>query len=293
MLTKEQTELRRTRIGSSEVAALLSLDPYKTAFEVWQSKVLPPTDNAKPHQTWGLDLEPAILAHHVRSKGYELLPPIGSLAHPTLPLVCTPDALAKAKSVVLDLQAKNDQGHGQIEWGEPGTDDAPLIYVAQVTVELGVLRATGHDVSHGEIVVSLRGAPPVAYRVDFDAELFGQIAEVCAKWKRDHLDTLNPPDGNPLEVAEYVKRRWAKHGETMLQPTPELVALAREVARLRKEKKVLEEVTLPEVESALKAAIGDAAGIAGVCTWKLQKGSEYTVKREPARVLRLLGAKEQ
>lgn len=295
-LTPAQLEVRRTRIGSSETGAILGIDPYKSALDVFTSKTTSPSDNPKAHQDWGLDLEPAILVHHARRRRYVLLGSPGTVTHPTLPLCATPDALASADgdpsvTSCVDIQAKNDQGHGQLEWGEPETDAAPLIYVAQVTVELGVLRAAHHDVTHGEIAVSIRGAPPVFYRVDFDENLFGDVAEICAKWKRDHLDTGIPPEGSPDATAEYIRRRYAKHDENLLDPTPELIAMVTEVSYLRQQSKALESEQRA-AENRLKAAIGERAGVAGLCTWRLQKRAGHTVKESEHRVLRLLAQKE-
>lgn len=291
-LSLAQLELRRTRIGSSEVAALLGIDPYKSAFDVWMEKNLPPKPNDEDHRSWGLDMEPAILAHHVRKSGYALMDAPGSKIHPTLPLVCTPDAIASPldKPGLIDLQAKNDQGHGQIEWGEPGTDDAPLLYVAQVTIEVGVLRAVGIEVTHGELVVSLRGAPPVAYHIGFNAELFGDLAEICSKWKRDHLDTGKPPEGSPMEVAEYIKRKYVKHTGDLLEPTAELATMVQAVATMRATRKAAEEECIAS-ENHLKEAIGEAAGIAGLCTWESQTRKAHVVKESTSRVLRLVNTK--
>lgn len=290
-LSAAQMEMRRSRIGSSEVGAILGIDPYKSDYEVFADKTLPEEGQREDHRSWGMDLEPAILRHHARVRGYELLPPPGSLIHPALPLVCTPDALALAGGGIVDLQAKNDQGHGQIEWGEPGTDDAPLLYVAQVTAEIGVLRAAGHNVSHGELAVTIRGAPPVAYRIDFREALFGDIAELCAKWVRDHLATGKPPKGTAPEVAEYIRRKYARHDERVLEPTPELEALVQGVTCARSTCKAAEEAKT-EAENALKNAIGDAAGIAGLCTWRAQKRAAHAVKESTSRVLRLTKVKE-
>lgn len=295
-LTREQQALRRTRIGSSEVGAILGIDPYKSALDVFTEKMLPPNGDGAAHQSWGLDLEPAILAHHVRRARYDLIGAPGTLVHPKMPLCATPDALAVPEGApirpVIDLQAKNDQGHGSIEWGEPGTDDAPLLYVAQVVVELGVLRASGTEVSHGELVVSIRGAPPVAYRIDFNEQLFGDVADLCAKWVRDHLDTGRPPNGSPQDTADYIRRRYTAHDASLLEATPARAALVETVRLLRANRKAIEEELLA-AENALKAEIGEATGIAGLCTWKSQTRAAHTVKESTSRVLRLTGAKEK
>lgn len=286
-------ELRRTRIGSSEIGALLGIDPYKSALDVFMEKTLPPDGDGRSHQTWGLDLEPAIIRHHARHMNYELQSPPGSLVHPSLPLVCTPDALALTDGGHrVAIQAKNDQGHGQTEWGEPGTDDAPLLYVAQVTVELGVLEGVHLDVLRDDLVVSIRGAPPVCYPLKLNKDLFGEIGEVVCGWVRDHLDTGKPPDGSTQDRAEYVRRKYAKHDLSLLEPTPHRQALVQAVSSLRASRKALEE-ELNGAENALKEEIGEASGIAGLCTWKSQKRSAHAVKESTSRVLRLTKSKEE
>jgi hypothetical protein len=305
MLTKEDQELRRTLVGASEIGALLNspeqvVDPYKSPLRIFRDKTLP-ADEEKAHQGWGLDLEDSTVRFVVRRKGYELISPgtpdgkWRTLAHPTLPLCCTTDARVITKAGKAAIQAKNDQGHGQLKWGEEGTDDVPLAYLAQVVVEMGVLLANGYEVVHDEIAVSIRGAPPACYPIIWGskcAELFGDLGVIAAKFKRDHLDTGKPPDGSPDDMAEYVRRRWATHDATLLQPTPEVIALWQQVARLKKQTKTLGD-ELTAAENALKAAIGEASGIVGLCTWKLQARAAHSVKESSFRVLRLLNAKEE
>lgn len=37
-ITQKQREFRRSHIGSSDIAAILGKDPYKTAYDVWLDK---------------------------------------------------------------------------------------------------------------------------------------------------------------------------------------------------------------------------------------------------------------
>lgn len=292
MLTREQIELRRTRIGSSEIGALLGIDPYKSAFDVFLEKALPIEEHREDHRSWGLDVEQAIIAHHIRKEGHTLLPAPGSLTHPTLPLVCTPDALARTNGGhIIAIQAKNDAGHGQIEWGEPGTDDAPLLYVAQATVEIGVLIGSRHEIQRDELAVAIRGDPPVCFPIPFDADLFGELAETAARFVRDHILTGKPPPATPPERAEYIKRRWSKDDGSLIEATPEIVAKVQKVAWLREQRGALL-AELTDAENDLKEAIGDASGVAGLCTYKVQKGSTYQVTKKPCRVLRLAKSEE-
>lgn len=309
MLTAEQRALRRDRVGASEVAAILDqyrkegaprLDPHKTSLDVFMQKVLPEEPPPEDFQLWGLDVEPAIIVNRARTAGYRLRPsPDGgrlwpSILHPKLPLITTPDHLADDPSgpSLLALQAKNDQGWGELVWGQPGTDEVPPGYFCQVTVEIGVLRANNFDVDRDELVVSRRGAPPVAYPVRFDPELYGTMCEWVQKWVRDHLIPGKPPPGPTKVEAEYVRRLYPKQEVQVIEPTPHLEALVQCVRTLRATRKALKE-ELIAAETALKNAIGEAEGIDGLCTWKWQRGYSYKATRQPGRVLRLVGEKEE
>jgi len=272
-LTKEQIELRRMRIGASEIGAVLGIDKYRTPLQLWMDKKGMAREHNGAHLGWGHDVEGAILRNYARRNGYELLPSPGTMAHPTLPHLCaTPDGLAVRNGVVRDVQAKNVEEHHVREWGEPGTSDAPLFYVAQVTVELGILRGQMHDLDDGgDIAVSFGGRPPVGYPIPFNVELFGNLSEAASKFVRDYLETNKPP---PLEgdraALEYVKRRFAKSTGELLEPTSEAQHL---VARLRllKEDAAEHEKEIEEAQAQLCALIGDALGFDGLCTWSVVK----------------------
>ena len=276
-LTKEQVELRRTRIGSSEVGALLGIDPYKTALDVYADRVLEREPDEDDHRSWGLDVEGAILANHARREGLTLIDPRGTLVHPMLPVCCTPDGIGeRANGRLVDIQAKNVNRHNAHEWGEPGTDDAPLLYVAQVTIELGVLRAMDPYVlspveETAHLVAAIAGDPPACYPIVFDPDLFGTLADVAAKFACDCLIPQHPPRGweQDRSALEYVKRRFRKSDGRLLPPTDEARALTLLVAELRAAGKVAKE-RLERAEAQLYALIGDAEGFDGLCRWSEQ-----------------------
>jgi predicted phage-related endonuclease len=219
MLTAEQIEVRRTRIGASEIGAVLGIDTHCTPLQLVMRKKMPRVDHAEDHRSWGNDVEPAILRNYTRRQGYALLPSPGTLVHPTLPYLCaTPDGLGQPSGDrhvrCRDIQAKNVEEHHLRDWGEPGTADAPLLYVAQVTVEVGILLARAEmDLRPvqdlGDLAVSFGGRPPLGYPIPFNAELFGNLAEAAAKFVRDYLLTdKTPPLEGDRAALEYVKRRY-------------------------------------------------------------------------------------
>lgn len=303
-LSAQQLEIRRTRIGSSEIGAIVDFyaesgaprcDPYKTAQSVFNEKVLPrqADEQEARHQRWGIIKEPAILEFHAEEHAMELVAPMvlfpdshnrwPTLVHPKHPICATPDGIGEkfAKQTLRDVQAKNVQEWSHLRWGSPGTDDAPLVYVGQIQIELGILlqheKFAGRIEDVGDLAVSLAGAPPVAYNIKFDPELFGGLITLAAKFKRDYLDTGKPPQLDGSDAAsEFVRRRWEKHVGAM-KPRTDVTAALVESIRSRKADIKADESALEAAANELKHLIGGAAGIEGLCTWKKAKDSAEVI----------------
>lgn len=295
MLSPEQMELRRMRIGASEVGAVIGVDPYRTPLQLWMTKKgLARKSNADDHRSWGADVESAILQNYARRNGYHLLEAPGSLVHPTLPLVATPDGLAARNGRVRNIQAKNCEEHHASKWGEPGTSNVPLFYLSQVVVELGVLYAQSdlHLDDEGDIAVSFGGRPPLGYPIPFDAELFGNLAEAASRFVRDHLETDIPPklEGDRAAL-EYVKRRFSTSTGEVLPPTPEARDLATRLRTLKADASA-KESEIEVLQAQLCALIGEAQGFEGLCSWSVVKEQRKARTDWPMVVETLASAKE-
>lgn len=265
---------RATRIGASEIAAVLGLDKYRSPVQLFMDKRRrqPSRPDPEDHRNWGLDMEPAILRNFARCEGYQLMRPPGLVTPVKVPHLCaTPDGLGVKRGRVRDLQAKNVGEHHTREWGDPGTSWVPLVYLAQVTIELGVLRA-GWDAEEqledeAELVVSFGGRAPVGYPVKFNPELFGNLSEAAERFVRDYLipDKVPPLDGDRAALA-FVRQEWRKSSGELLEPTAEATNL---VGRLRVLKREIKkrEWDHDDVQAKLCALIGSAYGFEGLCTW--------------------------
>jgi putative phage-type endonuclease len=294
MLTEEQLAMRKMRIGGSEIGALLGIDPHRGAMDVFTAKTLPAEARAEePQMAWGSAVEWAIVEFHARATGLRMQRP-GTLLHPKLAHVCaTPDALGeKQPDAPVVIEVKNVGRWMAGGWGEEA-DDAPFHYLAQVHWELGATIALGLTGPEAHLVAAIAGEPPRSFTVRFDAELYEGMVEVAGRFVRDHLLTGKPPtiDGSAA-AGEYIRRKYAAHDLTMLEPTPQRAALVETVKILRSHRKQLDG-ELHAAENALKAEIGEAAGVLGLCTWKLQKRAAHTVKESAGRVLRIIGTKEE
>lgn len=191
---------RRDTINGSEIAAILGISPYESAFALWHRKAgrLPEVEQTG-EMYWGLLLEDVIreewnrrhrddgvvavrtgLWRH-RERPWQGGNPDG-LVWPTRADVdrCDPPvALLEVKT------ARHPQG-----WGEPGTDEIPVHYRAQALWYLDVF---GVQVCH--VAVLIAGSDYHEYRVVADAA----EAEFMRGRAAAFLDTLARDEAPPLD----------------------------------------------------------------------------------------------
>lgn len=291
-------ELRSQGIGASEIAAVVGLDPYDPhALKLYQRKVGGDSFAGNRVTAWGNRLEPVIREVTAEQTGLVILPS-QTLQHPKHKIaIATPDGLVydNGNRLVGVHQIKTTSNRE--EWGEPGTDEVPERTIAQVTWELLVVRGvTGVDVSHAYVTPLFLGEDfrrsklPV-YIVKWDAEFAGSLlASATAFWEK-HVAPRIPPEVQPgdAQYRDYLKARFPRPNGQMLQADDATINLmlaydracaAENDAKAEKE----------QAAAALCAVIGEAEGVEAVgvkATWKWQKGSTYTVNREPQRVLRV------
>jgi predicted phage-related endonuclease len=296
-LNAQQREIRRTRFGGSEFGALLEQDPWKTKWDLFNSKIFgaEEDDEARIHSAWGTDQEPAILANFARRNALEPvpLPDPKTQIHPRYDWICaTPDFVGRTvRSSRRMVEAKNVQRENPLfwEWGTPGTDEIPVMIQAQVQVTLGVLLERGLvDDEEADVAVCRAGAPPAGYVVRYSPAFFEGLAHKALRFKEEHLDTGVPPEFDGSKAAGlYLAKRWPKNDATLLEPTDEALVLHTELLLLEATFEPLEE-RAAAICQRLQAMIGEASGIAGVATWKKDRDSKAVSTDWEALALDLL-----
>lgn len=89
----EWLTVRRQGIGSSDAAAAVGLNPYKSQLQLWMEKtgrdgalpVVDPNDDQSP-MYWGTLLEPIVAAHYTRRSGHRVRR-VNAVVHEALPAV--------------------------------------------------------------------------------------------------------------------------------------------------------------------------------------------------------------
>lgn len=147
-------EARRMRVGGSEIAAVLGISPWESRFSLWHRKMgaLDPVDET-PAMAWGTRLEPLIADEFARLHPDVDVRPAATFIRPDRPYqTAAPDRLAYRNRItarpgaVIEIKTSRTSD----DWGDPGTDQVPVHYRAQV---LWYLDTLGLDAAHVAVLV--------------------------------------------------------------------------------------------------------------------------------------------
>lgn len=273
-LSPEQRALRLNGIGASEIGCVVGADgAYDTPLALWARKTgrIEEADETETpeHIELGNLLEPVIASLYTRRTGRELYES-GTLVHSTDPLrIATPDRLVRDESRTVQIKKARTKGR----WGQEGTDEVPENIIAQCQWELSV---TDRDVA--DVPVLFWGSHLAIYTIQRDNELIDGLAELAAKWWRDHVVANVPPQPDGSERAKETLSKMFPKNRSKLIPlgAPEIGTIAATVFALAQDY-VLARDGGKDVEdqkeragNQLRLLIGDSEGFAapwGSITW--------------------------
>jgi putative phage-type endonuclease len=282
-ITKAQREQRKKHIGSSDMAAILGLDPYRNAYDVFLEKkgrlVEERDPDEKSQLTAGNRFESGVLEFardqlgELRRNVYRALPSAHLGAHI--------DAIVKAAKEPVEGKTAGLFGPVTEQWGEPGTDEVPERVIVQGMVHM---LCVGAEVCHVPAFIGGRGF--LMYRVQRSEELGKVIIDrAITFWERHVLRDIPPDDCVPsLEIVRRVRRQPNK---TILLPLS-----LKEQWEQAKQAVAVAKALAEKAEAELLAAMGDAEaadfGDSGkILTCCQQTRKAYTVKESTYSVLRM------
>lgn len=270
--------VRKQGIGSSDAAAAVGLNPYKSPLELWLEKTgrdagLPkadPNDEESPTY-WGNILEPIVAAHYTKRTGRRVRRINAVLQHPDRNLswmLANIDREVTGSSEVQILECKTAGINGARLW----KDGVPEYVQLQVQHQLAV---TGKQAA--DVAVLLGGQHLEIHRIERNDRLIARLIELEQHfWQYVVSDTPPPADGS--ESADRALRCLypEDNGQTLdftldrtLSATfADWVAVRQTIA----EHEQLE----AKLKQALQQAIGEATRAhfeTGEVTWKKAKDS--------------------
>lgn len=191
-------------ITASKVAAILGVSPWQSPRSLWhemRGDVERPPSNAA--QSRGHYLEPAILAWWRDQHG--VADDRQWTAQPTYRLgdwaAATPDAVTLGIPGLAECLVEAKSAADMDEWGEPGTDQIPAYYLAQVHWQLHVSKAVRCYVP--VIGPYLRFSE---YVVDRDDEIGALLEARCREFYDSLAGDEPPPLDNSTATLEVLRR---------------------------------------------------------------------------------------
>jgi putative phage-type endonuclease len=216
---------RGTKLGSSDCPAILGVSPFRTAADVYVEKVYAlegrtpykvaePFDMTNPLQRGHL-YEPVIARAYELTTGVTLVSP-DAITHPSHDFIAaSADRMTSDGRKLVEL--KKVHWRSADEWGEPGTEEIPDGYLAQVQEQMAVYGVDACD------VVALIGDDDLRiYPITRNKTLCEMILDsMCDFWGRVQrreppeidwsgtvtartLNALRPPQaGQTIDLAEY------------------------------------------------------------------------------------------
>jgi putative phage-type endonuclease len=285
-LTPEQLEARRKGITSTDIAAIMGVNPWRSALQVWREKrgeqVFVP-DNV--HLRRGRHLEPAIRTWYAEEVGAERIELPGTVVSLDNPLIiATPDGVPYVGGDARALEIKAPRAGSSVEgWGAPGTDQVPAHYLLQTRWHL---MATGFQRCD---VAALRFGELCLYEVNRNAELEGIMLEHAERFWRDNVLGGQPPPAIATD-SEWLRSLYPTDtGKVLLESelAPDVHAAALELLEAHAQKRTASD-RYERLAALVQQAMGEHTRIEGdgwSISWKANKPSKATDWKGMAEVL--------
>ena len=270
--------VRKQGIGSSDAAAAVGLNPYKSQLELWLEKTgrdtslpkLDPNDEESPAY-WGNILEPIVATHYTKRSGHRVRRVNAVLQHPDpkLPwMLANIDREVIGADDVQILECKTAGINGARLWKE----GVPEYVQLQVMHQLAV---TGKQAA--DVAVLLGGQHLEIHRIERDESMIARLINLERLfWDYVVSDTPPPADGTDSAEAALCCLYPEDNGQTLdFSQHPELATTYRELKAVR------QSINQQEArEAQLKQVLQQAMGIAtraefteGYICWKKSKDS--------------------
>ena len=270
--------VRKQGIGSSDAAAAVGLNPYKSQLELWLEKTgrdtslpkIDPNDEESPAY-WGNILEPIVATHYTKRSGHRVRRINAVLQHPNpkLPwMLANIDREIIGADDVQILECKTAGINGSRLWKE----GVPEYVQLQVMHQLAV---TGKQAA--DVAVLLGGQHLEIHRIERDESMIARLIDLERLfWDYVVSDTPPPADGTASAEAALRCLYPEDNGQTLdFSQHTELVSTYLELKSIR------ETITQQETrEAQLKQVLQQAMGAAtraefteGYISWRKAKDS--------------------
>lgn len=272
----EWLEVRKHGIGSSDAAAAVGLNPYKSQLQLWMEKTgrdadLPqpdPDDTTSPVY-WGTLLEPIVAASYTKQTGRRVRKVNAVLQHPERPwMLANIDREVIGAGDVQILECKTAGEFGARLW----KDGVPEYVQLQVQHQLAV---TGKHAA--DVAVLICGQQLQVHRIQRDDDLIAKLMMLQERfWHYVTSDTPPPVDGSDSAATALQCLYPRDNGDRLdFSQDSQMSALFTDLqdARFQLDKyKKLEEQYKQKIQQAM-GNVSHATFETGSVSWKRSKDS--------------------
>ena len=270
MLTPEQKELRKHGIGSSEIAAVCGMSQWQTPTDVWMVKTDRKDDFEGNEATETGDwLEDKIAKRYSEKTGIEVNhgKPITHIHKDHIWALATPDRFLGNGKI---LEIKNVGPNACRYWDDSTADGVPLYVWAQVQWQMFVMRT----IKQATVCALLGGVRLRWWEFDYDQIKSKQMFKIAERfWHENVLADVAPDETDP----EYLKLTFPTDSGKVLEATETIIGLAKDRVIADTNWKAAK-AERDKIDNQLKAIIGPASSIEGVCTYKADKNGRRNIK---------------
>jgi putative phage-type endonuclease len=249
MITKKQRKERRQHIGSSDAAAIVGLDPWKTAMDVYLSKVHPSDETTNPAMEAGNVAEPGLLSwwksRHAKKveRGVTWRSPDYGTDHCAANL----DGYHGYGENIEIIECKST---GDTRMWQ---DEVPAHVLAQVAHQLYCVRRA----KVAWVVVFMAGRGVNEYRLDRDNVPWQKVGEACKRFWDEHVARKIPPGGEAsMDTLKSIARTPGKFAPVAVE---DIIALEN-LRKMRLAIEKLEDKAMAKVVAQLEDAEADLQG---------------------------------
>lgn len=251
-------------IGASDAAAILGIDRWHTALDVYNrvKGIVDPNADNREHLQWGNLLEPPIAARYTLVTGRRLRK-VGLVRHPKIPwLYAHPDRLVVGQPGLVEIKV-----------ADRFDDDIPIYYRTQAIHQLIV---TGREwVDFAVLEHGRRFKQPIPRYARDRAIEADFIAELESFWRDHVLADVPPPMDGGHGGRQYLNKMYPRAAATSMVATAEMLPLIQRYKLARLNRKQIEQAE-EEAAQQIQALMGDAHHL-------IHPGGRFTWSRFPVK----------
>jgi len=269
--SKEWHEIRKEVIGGTDIGAIVEVNPWKTAMDVYCEKLGltdPPAENEK--MRLGKRLERVVADLYLEKMGMDSVNMCPGEFLRVEHFGGTPDFLISSPAGVWGLEIKTTGARNAADWGDEGTDQIPEVYLCQCH---WYMMLTG--MKRWDVAVLIGGQEFRTYIIQHDEALENNLRSQANDFWHNHVEPEIPPPLDGGKGSErYLKAVFPRDLKSNLDPSsPAIDLLAEQYDAALQTLRDAQEIS-DRLGNEIRSRIGEGSGIAGAnwqATWKKAK----------------------